>query len=259
MKGREEEQLDRARAYWTRAGEGPLVATAVAPGNRVVAWEALQRWLMQRWSVRQIRRVIPSRRLRRVVDLGCGYGDLTERLAALADDVEAVDYSPGFARAAAARLGAHPSARVWCCDVRDFDDWRDPDLVSIGGVLMYLRDADAEEVLRRAAAELAPRGLLLHREFVAVHDGDEWREGELYGSYRRPASRYRMWARDAGLELLCERHSAAIFAAQAVYESLGLRLELWSRLLEAPVALILRALTSSQRACSWTVLYRLPS
>lgn len=101
---------------------------------------------------------------RAVLEAGCAEGHFTERLAARAARVTAVDLSPKALERARARLSGKAVDFVEA-DLRDFAPAGAFDLVVFGDVLYYLDKPGArgafEEFFPRAAAWLAPGGRLL--------------------------------------------------------------------------------------------------
>ena len=97
------------------------------------------------------------RRRRRVVDLGCGPGNLTALLARRwpAADVVGVDNSPEMIDAARA---AAPEVDFETGDVRDWRPRRAPDVITCNAVLQWVPDHDA--LLLTWADMLAPDGWL---------------------------------------------------------------------------------------------------
>jgi len=93
----------------------------------------------------------------RVVDLGCGEGELAVRLAASgATEVTGVDLSPAML----SRAREHPSVRYVQSDIADFDlPAETVDLVVSSLALHYVEDFDA--LVARIARWLSPGGRLV--------------------------------------------------------------------------------------------------
>lgn len=137
--------------------------------------------------VRVVERVIAEAAPRpgqRVVDLGCGSGQLTLRIAPLVDSVLAVDVSPAMielldANALAAGVTnidgkAVPIERL---DIADGS----VDLVVSNYVLHHLRDPDKAAAVRQAARWLAPGGRLVVGDMMFGRGGDA-RDREIIAS-----------------------------------------------------------------------------
>lgn len=108
---------------------------------------------------------LPRQRYRSVFEPGCAAGFLTERLAARAEHVLAMERSPRGTEVTAARCA--PFAHVEVRTGRIPDDWPTEaafDLVVLSEVLYYLADDELTAVLDRVAREVA-RG----SDVIAVH------------------------------------------------------------------------------------------
>jgi SAM-dependent methyltransferase len=100
---------------------------------------------------------------RRVVDLGCGAGEVTQRMSEAGADVTGVEACPVLARMAAARLGAcRTFLGSWCAYVPDSA----VDLVTFWSSTFGLRSSG--EALDRVRGWLAPGG----RVVIDVVDAD---------------------------------------------------------------------------------------
>lgn len=116
----------------------------------------------------------------RVLDLGCGDGTLASRLAALGCEVVAIDTSPDFVRAAAAR---GLDARLLDATAMSFQ--AEFDAVFSNAVLHWIKDADS--VIARVHAALKPGGRFVaecggHRcvaTIVAALEGELDRRGHV--------------------------------------------------------------------------------
>ena len=99
----------------------------------------------------------------RVLDLGCGPGLYTARLAALGHTCVGIDVSPAsieYARAYAAKHAL--DCRYVLGDVRDVDLGADHGLIlCVFGEINVFRPADAGAILRRAGQVLSDDGVLL--------------------------------------------------------------------------------------------------
>jgi SAM-dependent methyltransferase len=110
----------------------------------------------------------------RVLDLGCGPGLYTSRLAALGHQCHGIDFSPAsiaYAQREATVQGS--SCTYELSDIRTADYGRGYDLVMlISGELNVFRSEDAGIILGKAFDALAPGGSLL----LEVHPRDAVRE-----------------------------------------------------------------------------------
>lgn len=98
------------------------------------------------------------RRGARVLELGCGPGDLTAALAARSAVVHAVDHSPAMLRAAAVKA---PQASFEQADVCAYVPRHAYDVVLFAFVLHELPAADVQVVIDRAAKALTPNGCVV--------------------------------------------------------------------------------------------------
>jgi SAM-dependent methyltransferase len=137
-----------------------------AASRRVAAIERHVAW---------IDRFVLGGRPGRVLDLGCGPGLYTTRLARLGHQCRGVDISPAAIAYARAQAASEALAADYVLgDARSVGLGEGYDLAMfIFGELNSLRPADALTVLQRAAAALAPGGALLiePHHFAGVHHG----------------------------------------------------------------------------------------
>ncbi len=221
-----------ARDFWIARGEMTGV-NAVAPGCRNARYESWTRGCLQSWTLRRARHLL-GRPCGRAVDLGCGFGDWTVQLAAMADDVVACDIAPGFVEETRRRLreAGCPSATVACDDVRRFAAYRDADLVHLGAVLMYLDDAGCAAVLRLVRERIATDGVLIGREWCAIRLGRSLVNRNPWFSVHRRARRYVEMAEAAGFRAVESLASPSIYGDVLAARWLARRRDaapVWSR------------------------------
>ncbi|HYM62665.1 MAG TPA: class I SAM-dependent methyltransferase [Thermoanaerobaculia bacterium] len=109
--------------------------------------------------------MLPDRRYREVLDVGCGIGVLARQLAPHAERVLGIDLSQEAVQRARTLSESVPNlefsqADVTCLD----DDGRRFDLIVVADIIYYLApitDAMLKMLASRIAARLAPNGLLL--------------------------------------------------------------------------------------------------
>jgi SAM-dependent methyltransferase/DNA-binding MarR family transcriptional regulator len=138
-----------------------------------------------------------------VADLGCGTGEIAERLATVVRRVIAVDRESAMIEAARRRLETHPTAEVRKGDLEDLpieDGELDAAVLSL--VLHHLETpgpafAEATRVLR-------PGGVLLVIDMIA-HDREGYRAamGHVHLGFDEPT--LAGWAEDSGLRLAAWR------------------------------------------------------
>lgn len=97
----------------------------------------------------------------RAIEPGCSIGTLTERLAALADHVDAFDFSATAAEHAKQRCAALPNVTVTQNALREDTDLTGYDLVVFSEVGYYFKESAWRAMVPRFAAELAPGATLL--------------------------------------------------------------------------------------------------
>ena len=111
---------------------------------------------------------LPRERFRRVLEVGCAQGFLTERLAPISDSLVACDFAPEAVAQARRRLAAAPHVECRVADIRQGFPGADFDLCLFSDVLYYLSKRETDLVLAEASAKIAPGGFLM----IA----NEWRE-----------------------------------------------------------------------------------
>lgn len=107
-----------------------------------------------------ILRNLPARR-RTAIDIGCGKGVLTGKLATRFAQVTGIDRNEGMTAAASARLRDVPQVSIERCDFADFSPAADDggaDLITMVAVLHHL---DLDDTLARIPRLVAPGGRLL--------------------------------------------------------------------------------------------------
>jgi SAM-dependent methyltransferase len=142
-------------------------------------------------------------RPRRILDIGCGTGDIARRLAPLVDRVDAVDFSAGMIQSGRELQGGTPSSLRWIIGKVE-DVQLDPPyaLITAGESLHWM---DWEIVLPRLADALSPNG------FVAIV-GRDWEGPPAVRTRIRPVlmrhSAVRVWQ---DVDLLTELHTRELF------------------------------------------------
>lgn len=148
----------------------------------------------------------------RVLDVGCGAGAWTEVLAERFASIVAIDQSPAMCAAASRRLAGRRGVTVRCADVRDGLLAGPFDLAFLGGMCMYLGDADALGLLSTLRERLAPGGFVVLRESTA-RAGTRRAEGRYQAIYRSVA-RYRELFSAAGYSTVSVRRNSAYTAIE---------------------------------------------
>jgi 2-polyprenyl-3-methyl-5-hydroxy-6-metoxy-1,4-benzoquinol methylase len=156
---------DRARRY-ARDGDGlAAVCSFGMPAFHNRAIDLCQRLALQPW-------IVPPRGAR-VLDVGCGVGRWTHRLAAAGAAVTGVDISRTMLGEARRRLnaaGLGARCRFLCEDLCELDLGEQFDLIVGVTVLQHIVDpARFRQALRRLAAHLAFDGRLVLLEAAPTH------------------------------------------------------------------------------------------
>ena len=133
----------------------------------------------------------------RLLDLGSGIGYWAKHFAKRFGSVIAVEKGAAPFRALEARCSRYANITTVQGDVRSFHHQHNYDVVFLGGMLMYLNDADAISLLRGLAPYVSAEGIILCRE-TTVRDGVITREGEYQAVYRS-VSTYRRLFKECGL------------------------------------------------------------
>jgi SAM-dependent methyltransferase len=196
----------RVRASWS-GGSAATVFDRLyegAPDNDPWA-SASPRFRYQHHKYETIAALIPSGRYRHALDIGCGNGLFSQKLAAMAGDVLGVDVSSVAVSMAAKRTRALTNLRFAQCDVLDLpSNWDGSfDLITILDTLYYLPPPIDNELLKALALRLsrlaAPQGLVVianhffsgmdadSRLSLRIHDAFRWSPGfQTVAQYRRP-------------------------------------------------------------------------
>jgi predicted TPR repeat methyltransferase len=159
-------------------------------GNHDPFGAELPQYRYQRRKYDSLLSMLPQRRYQNVLDVGCGLGAFTRRLAPFADRVLGTDISAEAVRQARKLSDRFPNVGYLQRDM--FDSCRQDekfDLIVIADALYYLDPRTPEELKRIAAivsSLLMPGGLLLivnhyffgidraSRETSEIHDAFRW-------------------------------------------------------------------------------------
>ena len=119
----------------------------------------------------------------KVLDLGCGAGTWTEIFARRCGRVVGVEQSTSMVCSAKARLAGQPRIEIQQRDVRAWLPEGSFDLIFLGGLCMYLNDADVIELLRSLRAKLETGGSVILRESTILK-GSIASQGDYQAVYR---------------------------------------------------------------------------
>ena len=119
----------------------------------------------------------------RVLDLGCGIGHWSTRFAERFSEVVAVDGSQTFYDSLQKRTTEYSNIEAVHCNVMDYEPTGSFEVIFLGGLLMYLNEADVIKLLNRLTPLLTTSGIILCREST-VTEGSESRQEEYQATYR---------------------------------------------------------------------------
>ena len=146
--------------------------------------------------------MLPRRRYGRALDVGCGLGAFTRKLAPFVDRVVGTDISAAALEQARRRSADCPNvAYAQHCVLDSFDDDRSYDLIVLADTLYYidaLTDERLKSIIRNVASALTPGGLILvvnhyffgidaaSKDTRAIHDSFRWAaQFDLVAEHRR--------------------------------------------------------------------------
>ena len=195
-----------ARIAAMRATAGARAAFEAAYAEREDPWESGNaRYSYQRWKYESLMAALPSgRQYERVLDLGCGMGEMSLALTRVSGDVLGLDIAEAAVAQARRRVGVRPGLRFEQGDLGALDPAMEHqfDLVVVADTLYYLDrvdDASLKAVATLIAGLLAPGGicLLANHYFFAgdkdsrltrrIHDAFAWSPSlDLVSTRRRP-------------------------------------------------------------------------
>lgn len=119
----------------------------------------------------------------RVLDVGCGAGAWVEIFAGRYRSVIGVERSPLMVEAAKKRVAHLPNAQVLQGDGRDDLPAGPFGLIFLGGLCMYMGDADVVALLQALKDRIEKGGVIILREST-VREGVRFAEGEYQAVYR---------------------------------------------------------------------------
>jgi trans-aconitate methyltransferase len=218
----DEDQINygAVRRYFAQAGRGEAASASYMAHAQDLPENAV-RYRFRR-ECATIRDWVDSVRPQaRVLDLGCGAGAWAERFAERFASVVAIEQSSAMLAAARARLASRSNVELLNRDVRDPLPSGPFDLVFIGGLCMYLNNADAIALVRAVVSRLSVRGRVVLREStIAV--GSECTEGA-YRAIYRSVDVYRALFLDAGISRVDVRRNHAYTDMEIAVELVEMR------------------------------------
>jgi len=234
---------DAACDYWIDRADQVAGAAAVLPAGRWLRYHAWTHRLLQQWTLSRLDRP----RFRRAIDLGCGRGEWIELFAPRADEVFACDVAAPFVAETRRRLDAihHTSCNVEQSDLRGYRIPPGIDLAYLGGVLTYLRDEQAQDLLYRLRLATVDHAQVIVRDYCTFNLGRPSLEtASGFSIHRRPAQLIAL-AESVGLRCVEVRSSPSIYA-----EWMGNAITRW------PLAAMWRLATAHWLRASHTYVFR---
>jgi SAM-dependent methyltransferase len=227
--------------FWTQRARDEPPERAVHVASRFVGYEMWTRRMLQTWTMARLRRIKP--RFRRVLDVGCGFGDWTELFAGVSDETHAFDVAPAFVEATKRRV---PTAHVTHADLRAYEVPRELDFAYLGAVLMYAPQPEALDVLRRVRDAMVPGAVVIWRDWCTFNLGRRTiNQQPDYWSIHRTPSELAMLAEAARFRVVELRSSPSIYG-----EVMGGRLGQW------PLRLLWRCVSLPSRRASHSIILR---
>jgi len=132
----------------------------------------------------------------RVLDIGCGAGAWAEIFAKRYQAVIGIERSPLMVKAARVRVAHLSNIEIFEGDGRKSLPQGPFDMIFVGGLCMYLKDADVVALLDSLKCRLSKGGSIILREST-VRQGVSLAQGEYQAVYRS-VSRYHQLFEDAG-------------------------------------------------------------
>ena len=140
-----------------------------------------------------------------VLDVGCGAGSWVEKLAQRYGSVIGVERSVQMVEAAKERVAHLPNAQILKGDVRTDLPEGLFDLIFLGGMCMYLNDADVVALVGELKKRLTETGTIILREST-VRKGVYVPQGNYQAVYRNVAL-YKRLFQEGGLEVEAVRRN----------------------------------------------------
>ena len=141
-----------------------------------------------------------------VLDLGSGIGYWAEYFAENFAKVVAVEASTPLYDALKQRCASYPHVETVQGDVLLFKPQDRYELVFLGGLLMYLNEADVVSLLQKLVRSLEPGGIIVCRE-TTVRQGVVTRDGDYQAVYRSVETYTRIF-QECGLSVVKVKQNA---------------------------------------------------
>lgn len=156
----------------------------------------------------------------RVLDVGCGAGAWTTVFARRFAKVIGVEASESMASAARERTKELANVEIVQADARAPLPSGTFQLVFLGGLCMYLEDADAIDLLKRIRSQMSDNGVVILRESTT---GNRFAASGDYGALYRTVNDYQVLFAQAGLPSIETRRNWGYTAMEIAIELTNLR------------------------------------
>lgn len=134
---------------------------------------------------------LSHRRYIKAFEPGCAIGVLTERLAALCDELDAADFSSTASQRAADRCAHLPNVHVTCAALTADTPLTGYDLVLLSEIGYYFKPKDWQAAVNKLIASLEPGATLLASHWLG-HSRDHRQSGDEVHQTLRAQSRLRL-------------------------------------------------------------------
>ena len=220
MSGKHQIDYQQVRRYFAHAGGATAASASYMAHAQDLPENAVRyRFGKERKAIRDWLNVGGAQA--RVLDVGCGSGTWTAFFAQRFGSVIGIEQSAAMLVAAEAMLRGRSNVELLNQDVREPLPPGPFDLVFLGGICMYLSDADTIALVQAVVGRLGDRGRVVLREST-VAKGYERSEGR-YRAIYRSVEVYRTLFREAGLSCVETRRNYAYTYMETAVELVELR------------------------------------
>ena len=205
--------------YWEGTGNDAAAMSMMAHEHNLPSRSAAYRLKVENETMRDWLDSVPA--LGAVLDVGCGAGSWVEKLAQRYGSVIGVERSAQMVEAAKERVAHLPNAQILKGDVRTDLPEGLFDLIFLGGMCMYLNDADVVALVGELKKRLTETGTIILREST-VRKGVYVPQGNYQAVYRNVAL-YKRLFQEGGLEVEAVRRNYGYNSLVTAEELVSLR------------------------------------
>lgn len=127
---------------------------------------------------------LAHKRYRRAFEPGCSIGTLTERLAAISDEVRACDFSATAVERAKARCASFPHVHITCAALEEGTPLTGYDLIVFSEIGYYFRSRRWPGMVARYAQQMAPGTTLLASHWLGETKDHRQSADEVHSTLR---------------------------------------------------------------------------